>query len=63
MLDEVVIGYLGPVEAILVIISMIAYFLPSRVGERISDVALGAFLGAVFFGLALTMPHFIESVR
>jgi hypothetical protein len=63
MLDEVVLEYLGLVAAMLVIVSMIAYLLPSRSAERISDIALVAFVGVVLFGLVLTVPHFIGSVR
>jgi type IV secretory pathway VirB2 component (pilin) len=63
MLEDVFREYLGPVAAMLVIISVIAYVLPSRLGERISDVALAAFLGVVLFGLVLTAPHFIGSAR
>ena len=63
MLDEVFLEYLGPIAATLVIVSMIAYLLPSRAGGRISDIALVAFVGVVLFGLVLTVPHFIGAVR
>jgi hypothetical protein len=37
--------------------------LPSRIGERISDIALGAFVGVVFLGLLLIVPHLIGIVK
>ena len=63
MLEDDFPEYLRAFAAILVIISVTAYLLPSRIAERISDIALGAFVGVVFLGLLLSVPHLIGIVR
>jgi len=63
MFEMVFPDYVGQVAAILVIISVIAYLFPSRLGERISDIALTAFVAVVLLGLVFSAPHFIGSTR
>ena len=59
MLEIVLLEYLGPLAAMLVVTSVLVQLLPLRFNERISDIALGAFLGVVLLGLLLTVLLFI----